>query len=190
MTYEAELYKSSSLLDTLITSKTRVKLLLKFFVNTSARSYLRNLASEFDESSNSIRVELNKLEEAGLLESEAEGNRRYFQANRFHPLFSDINSIVRKYIGLDHIIDSVIVKLGTIEQVFLIGPIVKGVDQGVLKMAIVGRDINAEYLKKLSLKAEEIINKKINYMCFEPEGFAEFTQMNTAELFMVWDVTE
>ena len=190
MTYEAEPCSKITLLDTLITSKTRVKLLLKFFVNTSTRSYLRNLAGEFDESSNSIRVELNKLEEAGLLESEAEGNRRYFKANRLHPLFSDITSIVRKYIGLDHIIDSVIVKLGTIEQVFLIGPVVKGMDQGILKLVIVGKDINLEYLKKLSSKAEEIIQKKINYMCFEPDGFAEFMKMNTTELLMVWDVTE
>ncbi len=174
-------------LDTLITSKTRVKLLLKFFVNESTRSYLRNLANEFNESSNSIRVELNKLEEAGLLQSKAEGNRRYFRANTFHPLFGDIKSIVRKYIGLDHVIESVILKLGTIEQVFLIGPVVKGVDEGVLRMIIIGKNINKEYLKKLSQKAETMIKKEISYLCFEREDFNAFQNMNETELFLVWD---
>ena len=49
------------MLDTLITSKTRIKLLMKFFMNPRTRAYLRELASEFGESTNSIRVELNRL---------------------------------------------------------------------------------------------------------------------------------
>jgi len=53
-------------LDSLITSQTRVKLLLRFFLNPESRSYLRELAEEFGESTNSVRVELNRLTEAGL----------------------------------------------------------------------------------------------------------------------------
>ena len=44
------------MLETLITSKTRVKLLMKFFLNPGTRAYLRGLATEFDESTNSVRV--------------------------------------------------------------------------------------------------------------------------------------
>lgn len=175
------------MLDTLITSKTRVKLLLKFFVNESARSYLRNLANEFNESSNSIRVELNKLEDAGLLNSQAEGNRRYFTANTLHPLFVDIKSIVRKYIGLDHIVDAVILKLGNIDKVFLIGPVVQGVDQKLLQLIVIGQKINKAYLSKLSLRAEEIINKKINYLCLEPDEFMNFQKLDSNELYLVWE---
>ena len=58
------------MLDSLITSKTRIKLLLKFFLNSSMKAYLRGLAEEFGESTNAIRLELNHLEEAGLLKSE------------------------------------------------------------------------------------------------------------------------
>ena len=54
------------MLDSLITSKTRVKL-LKFFMNPETRSYLRSLAEEFGESTNAVRVELNRLEKAGIL---------------------------------------------------------------------------------------------------------------------------
>ena len=56
------------MLETLVTSKTRAKLLLKFFLNPSTSAYLRGLADEFGESTNGVRVELNRLMEAGLLE--------------------------------------------------------------------------------------------------------------------------
>ena len=82
------------MLDTLITSKTRIKLLLKFFLNGNTSSYLRNLESEFGESSNAIRLELNKFEEAGLLNTSLEGNKKLFKANTQHPLFKDIHNIL------------------------------------------------------------------------------------------------
>jgi hypothetical protein len=62
------------LLDSLITSKTRVKLLLKFFLNPETKAYLRGLSDEFGESSNGVRLELNRLTKAGLLTSESDGN--------------------------------------------------------------------------------------------------------------------
>ena len=109
------------MLDTLITSKTRVKLLLKFFLNGNSSSYLRNLENEFGESSNAIRIELNRFEDAGLLTSSLQGNRKYYQANQTHPLYKDINNIVFKYVGIDKIVENVIRKLGDLEKVFLCG---------------------------------------------------------------------
>ena len=58
--------------------------------------YLRNLESDLGDNTNAIRVELNKLEEAGLLLSFVKGNKKYFQSNSKHPLFSDIQSILMK----------------------------------------------------------------------------------------------
>ncbi|MBT6836211.1 MAG: ArsR family transcriptional regulator, partial [Bacteroidetes bacterium] len=109
------------MLDTLITSKTRIKLMLKFFLNSSSSSYLRGLESEFGESSNAIRLELNRFEQAGLLASFLKSNRKYFKANTKHPLFRDIHSLLRKYVGIDEIIDSVIEKMGDVKEVYLTG---------------------------------------------------------------------
>jgi len=92
-------------LDTLITSKTRIKLLLRFFLNSNTSSYLRNLEADFEESTNAIRLELNRFEKAGLLISGMERNRKVFKANTNHPLFPDINNILRKYVGFDQIVD-------------------------------------------------------------------------------------
>ncbi len=45
----------------IISSKTRIKLLIRFFFNPATRSYLRELAKEFNVSTNSVREELNQL---------------------------------------------------------------------------------------------------------------------------------
>jgi DNA-binding transcriptional regulator PaaX len=68
------------LLDSIVTSKTRVKLLLKFFAHNNS-GYLRSLAKEFEESTNSVRVELNRLTDAGLLLAEDEGITKIYKAN-------------------------------------------------------------------------------------------------------------
>ncbi len=81
------------LLQTLITSKTRLRLLLKFFLNSNNISWLRDLESEFGESTNAIRVELNSLEKAGMLKSRMVGNKRIYRANSAHPLFDDIHNL-------------------------------------------------------------------------------------------------
>ena len=52
------------MLDSLITSKTRLRMLIKFFINTANKGYLNGLANEFNESTNSIRKELNNLSAA------------------------------------------------------------------------------------------------------------------------------
>ena len=49
------------MLDSLITSKTRLRLLIKFFLNIANKGYLNGLANEFGESTNSVRKELNEL---------------------------------------------------------------------------------------------------------------------------------
>ena len=57
------------MLDSLITSKTRLRLLIKFFLNIANKGYLNGLANEFGESTNSVRKELNNLSSAGYLKS-------------------------------------------------------------------------------------------------------------------------
>jgi len=148
------------MLDTLVSSKTKIKLLLKFFLNSSNTSYLRNLETEFSESTNAIRIELNKFEDSGLLISHLQSNKKIFKANTNHPLFPEINSIVRKYIGIDKIIDSIISKLGIPEEVWLVGKIAKGMNSDTIEIVIRG-DVNKQYLDGLIKKVEGTINKKL-----------------------------
>lgn len=148
------------MLESLITSKTRLKLLLKFFSNANTQSYLRSLAEEFGESTNSVRVELNRLTEAGFLESKAQGNTVVYKANKRHPLFPEITGIVGKYLGLDRLMDQIIDQLGDLQQAWVVGDYAEGKDSGIVDLVLVG-DIDRNYLGSLVLKAETVLQRKI-----------------------------
>lgn len=160
------------MLDALITSKTRIKLLLKFFLNSGKQDYLRNLETELGDNTNSIRVELNKLEDAGLLKSFIKGNKKIFQSNTEHPLFPDINSILMKITGLDELIKSVLNNMGDLKQVFLTGNLAQGTDSEIIDLILVG-EINREYFNELVMKTEKYIKKKIRFVVFDLKEFEE-----------------
>lgn len=158
------------MLEALISSKTRIKILLKFFLNENSSSYLRGLEEEFNESTNAIRVELNRFEKAGFLNSFAQGNKKYFQANKKHPLFGEINSIIKKMIGIDYVVDYTLQQIGDLEKVYLVGKLANGLDSEVIDLVLVG-DINKLYLVELIAKAEKKINKKIKFISYKAEEF-------------------
>jgi len=151
------------MIDTLITSRTRIKLLIRLFLNSSSKAYLKGLAAEFDESSNAVRLELNRFEQAGLLTSSRDGMKKMFQANTDHPLYEDIRSILLKHLGFDHIIEKVVEKLGDLRRAFVTGDYARGIDTGTINLLLVGSSIDMDYLNQLSLKAEEIIKRSIRY---------------------------
>lgn len=157
------------MIESLITSKTRIKLLLKFFFNSQNKSYLRSLEKEFGESSNAIRLELNRFEEAGMLKSEHVGNRKYFQANTEHPLFNDINSILKKFIGIDKIIDRVTSQVGDLDAAYVTGDFAKGHDSQIIDLVLVGKNTDEKYINNLVTKAQSIIDRRIRYLVLDAE---------------------
>jgi hypothetical protein len=147
-------------LEGLITSKTRIKMLLKFFTNSTATAYLRGLAEEFDESTNSIRHELNNLSKAGYIISKENGRTIEYRANVAHPLYNEIKGLVHKYLGIDQIIENIVNKLGDLHSAYLIGDYALGKDSGTIEILIVG-DINEMYLTNLVAKAKTLIHRDI-----------------------------
>jgi hypothetical protein len=163
-------------LDSLITSKTRIRLLVKFFSNPDTRAYLREIAEEFGESTNSVRVELNRLSDAKLLISAPEGRTVKYSANTRHPLFGNITQIVTKYLGLDEIALNIVERLGNVDRAFVIGDYARGLDSGIIDLVIVGEDIDRALLDKLSGKVESIINRKIRSLVLSPAEFQNLLQ--------------
>lgn len=149
------------MIESLITSKTRVKLLLKFFLNSQTMSYLRSMETEFGESSNSIRVELNKLESAGLLNSITEGNKKLFFANTGHPLFVDINNILKKMVGIDQIIEKITSQISELQVAYLTGDFATGNDSQIIDLVLVGTDLDRAFIDTLVSKAEQFISRRI-----------------------------
>lgn len=169
VTHQAKLY-FITMIEALITSKTRIKLLLKFFLNSERMDYLRNLETELGEHTHAIRTELNKLEKAGLLRSFTKGNKKYFKSNLSHPLFSDIQSILLKVTGIDELIKRVLNNVGDLKQVYLTGELARGNNVEIIDLLVVG-NIKHEYFYDLVLKAEIYIKKKIRFVVFTEEEF-------------------
>ena len=173
------------MLDALITSKTRIRLLVKFFLNPTMKAYLRQLADEFGESTNSVRVELNRLTEAGILESEAKGNVVQYKAKQSHPLFPEIKSIVSKMTGLDSIIEWVIQRLGQLDFAYLIGDYAKGKDSGVIDVILVGK-VDKVYLNELIDKAEDLVKRKIRYIVMNQVELEQYKLQHEEPILLLW----
>ena len=173
------------MLNSIITSKTRVKLLLKFFLNSDTKSYLRNLEQEFGESSNAIRVELNRLESAELLNSEFAGNRKYFKANINHPLYKDINSIVKNFVGIDRVIEKVLSQIGNLEKAYITGDLAKGIDSQIIDLVLIGQELDTVYIDRLILKTEEIIERKIRSLILTENEMSDY--FKNKPVLLIWD---
>jgi hypothetical protein len=173
--------------DILISSKTRIKILLKFFLNGNSVSYLRGLEEEFGDSTNAIRLELNKFEKAGFLMSYTEGNKKLFKANQKHLLFKDIQQMLLKITGINHLVDYVMQHIGKLEKVYLVGQLAKGLDSDDIELVFVG-DINIQYLEELIGKAEKKLNKKITFSCLRSGEFdpASYQQKGIHPL-LIWN---
>lgn len=172
------------MLNSLITNKTRLKLLLKFFLNSQTTSYLRNLETEFGESTNAIRIELNRLEAAGLLNSNFSGNKKYFIANQNHPLYSEINSILRKTVGIDKIIEKVTSNIGNLKEAYLTGELAKGNDSNIIDLLLIGDSIDKMYVTKLIEKAERTLHRKIRFLTINDTEKIEYLEKNSSLL--IW----
>lgn len=174
------------MLETLITSRTRIKILLKFFMNPNNTAHLRGLAEEFNESTNGIRVELNRLTEAGLLQKTTSGRTVQYKANANHSLFVDIQNIVKKYIGIDKLIEELLAKLGNVELALITGDYARGIDTGIIDLIVVG-NVDKNYLQQLIDKTEGLIDRKIRSLVLNVEECQQLgEQLGVDKALVVW----
>ena len=170
----------------IITSKMRIKLLIKFFFNPDTRSYLRELAREFDVSSNAVREELHQLTEAKLLSSSRKGRRVFYSANPDHPLFPELKSMVAKTLGMDRIIDGIVNRLGKLEAAYVIDDYADSKDSGIIDLVLVG-DIDRYHLDDLSRKTERYIHRTIRTIVLSSDAFAPFFEkMKDRPHLLIW----
>jgi len=170
----------------LISSRTRIKLLTRFFFNPNTRSYLRELANEFNVSTNSVREELNQLTKTKLLTSRKSGRQVFYKANQKHPLFPELKSMVGKVMGIDQVIEGIITRLGDLERAYLLGDYAEGKDTGIVDLLLVG-NIDQYHLNDLSRKTERYIKRKIRTLVLSKDEFKEFEQkLKTCPHLPIW----
>jgi len=171
----------------LISSKTRISLLVRFFFNPGTKAYLRELAKELHVSTNAVREELNQLTKTKLLTSEKDGRNVYYTANNDHPLFPELRSMVSKVMGLDQVMESILTRLGDLEKAYLIDDYAEGKDTGIIDLVLVG-NIDEYHLNDLSRKTERYIKRKIRTLVLNWEEFKAFEPtLQNRPHFLVWE---
>jgi hypothetical protein len=163
------------MLQDLITSKTRIKLLVRFFLNSSSTAYLRELATEFGVSTNGIREELKQMVDSKIMKCHKNGRHILYQANEDHTLFPELRVMVQKSLGMNEIVESVLTRLGDLEEAYLIDDYAVGRDSGIIDLLLVGK-VNEYHLHDLSKKTERYIGRKIRSLVFTRQ---EFQQIGT-----------
>lgn len=151
------------MLNQLITSKTRLRLLIKFFISQANSGYLNGLANEMGESTNSIRKELNHLYDAGYINKLKIENKVEYKVNIKHPLYETLKKVVYKHLGLEDIVETVIERMGNVKQIVLIEDYAKGIDSGNIEILLIGKGLNFEYISQLEEKIERLIKRKVSF---------------------------
>ena len=139
----------------------------RLFLNPLNTVYLRGLEKEFGVSSNTVRVELNKLSEVKLIEvvENLESNQKQYRANVNHPLFDNLRGFILKQFGLESLIEKVFDRLGDVEEVYLTHDWAEGKTGPFMDLVVVGK-VDQNYMHELISKFELILDRKIRVAVF------------------------
>jgi hypothetical protein len=144
---------------------------MRLFLNPARHAYLRELAAESGASPSQIKEELAQLTAYGLLTHERVGRQVDYRANRAHPLFPELHSMVKKALGMDHILESILSRLGNLDMAFLLDDYAEGKDSGIVDLCLIG-DIDQNNLRDLTEKSERYLRRKIRTLVLTQEEYA------------------
>ena len=149
---------------------------------------MRELAKEFNVSSNAVREELNQLTSTNLLKSEKNGRQVYYRANTEHSLFPELKSMVGKVMGIDKVIDGIVNRLGDLELAYLIDDYAEGKDTGIIDILLVG-NVDQYHLNDLSRKTERYINRKVRSLVLSKDEYKSFlSELEKRPCVLIWEI--
>lgn len=160
------------MLDDLITSKVRTKILKSLLEDPESMYHVRELVRRIEEEINAVRRELIILEKRGVLKKEPRANRVYYFLDKNYPYFSDLLTIFTKSTGIGRDIIENRVKLGKIKYAMLSGKFLKGKKENpeAVDLLVVGTVVLPELA--IIVKSEEGRRKKeINYTVMTEDEF-------------------
>ncbi len=160
------------MLSTLITSKARVELITWFIIHPGERFYYRQLIDILNASKQSIQNELARLESAGLLSSQKEGNIRFFWVNKDFILYPEIKSMIFKTVGVGDELRESLSKIGDIKSAFIYGSVAKNLEdaRSDIDVMVIG-NVMVDAVHEAIMKAEEHLGREVNYSIFSPSDW-------------------
>lgn len=152
------------MLQDLMVSKVRVKLLQTFLDRPDELFYVRQLVRKTGEEINAVRRELQRMERAGMVKKENRGNRLYYWFNRHHPLYGDLLALISKTVGLGGEIIKNKNKVGEIKFAVLSGRFARRLPtrEGGVDLLVVG-EVALPALAKIVQGEEKRLEREINY---------------------------
>jgi len=157
------------MLEAIISSKTRVKLLTLFLLGPEREYYVREITRMTEENMNAVRRELTNLESFGLISGERKGNQQYYTVNRDFFLYEDLQKIVLKTEGVARVIKEHLAGKAAVRCMFIYGSFAKGSagEKSDIDLFIIG-DIDDNELIPLVHESERALNREINYTLMRP----------------------
>jgi len=152
------------MLEVLIPSETRVKLLTLFLLNPGKEYYIRQIERLTDMNYRLVRRELSRLESFGLLKAETKGKQIFYSVNQDFYLYPELQKLVLKTEGISRTLKDNLASLGNLECVFIYGSFAAG-NAGAksdIDLFIVG-DVDETQLIQLINESEKTLQKEINY---------------------------
>lgn len=160
------------MIETIVVSKVRVKLLELFFENPTELFHVRGLVRKIGEEINAVRRELLNLENGGILKKEPRGNRLYYWLNPTYLFYPEFLAIFVKESGLGSQIIKYRNRIGKISYCVFSGKFVKKIErkEDEIDILVVGNIVMAE-LAALIKGEEEKRGKEVNYTTMSDEEF-------------------
>lgn len=122
----------------------------------------------------SLQRELNKLEKAGLINSERVGNLRRFKANPSSPVYGELVALTRKTLGIEPSLREGLQPLAEkLDLAFIYGSVAKGTDtaRSDVDLMLVGRTLTLGKVMELMVPLEAQLGRKINPTVLTPAEF-------------------
>lgn len=161
------------LLEDLIISRVRVKMLSLFLNNPSEIYHVREIVRQLGEEINAVRRELAHLEKGGMLAKEQRANRLFYRFRREYPLYFEFMELIGKTSGLGWDIVKNKARLGKMKFAVLSGRYLRGLPHksgNDVDLLIVGSVVLPELAA--FVKAEEVRREReLNYTVMTEEEF-------------------
>lgn len=151
-------------------SDLRRKLLTFFYVNRSARIYVRQLAVALAADSTNVSRELARLAREGLLRAETEGRQLYYSINRDYPYLKPVFALLQGSIGIEPELRHALQAVPGIQQAWLFGSFAKNQADASsdIDLLLIGEPDQAQLAVQLR-RAEKTLRREINSTVFTPQ---------------------
>lgn len=154
----------AALSDLLFPNQYRRKVLGLLLMRPEQQIHLRELARVIGAAPGTLKKELDALCEAGLLRAERVGNQVRFCANTAHPVFPELQALIRKTIGLVNALRLSLAPLaGRIDAAFVFGSMASGTESAGsdIDLMVVG-DAGFAEVVDATYEAQATLGREIN----------------------------